>query len=147
MKTFLSSRMTVNVLPVFFWAIVLLGFTTVFTSCVGARFDQVALDNANTMGESVPALMMNATKSYSGFAAKVEEATAKINEAHKHALETPKNKEVAEMWRILRDDQVMPFFQRWKDKDKLDKDFVKPAAEQVKASLAAIERAERAKPK
>ncbi len=42
---------------------------------------------------------------------------------------------------------VQPFLNRWKEKGKLDKDFITPAAKQVKDALASIERAEKAKPR
>lgn len=127
--------------------ITLAGFGAGLSSCASAQFSQAALDNSVSLGKDLPALMNKATKAYSENETEANALLAKVNDAYTLASSFKKNKDISEQWRILRDDLVQPFLTRWKEKGKLDKDFVKPAAEQVKSALAAIERAERAKPK
>lgn len=61
------------------------------------------------------------------------------------AKNTPRNKDSAEQWRLLQDDIVKPFFDLWKDKGKLDADYVKISQGQVQRSLESIARAEKSK--
>lgn len=147
MKSVLIPAKTVKWTSLFVWAIVLSGLLTGLSSCVAARFDQVALDNATGLGNTLPALMQKATGAYSQSETEVTAILKTLDDAHSRAAATKKNGDVAEQWRILRDDMVKPFFARWKEKNKLDKDFIKPAATQVKDALASIERAEKVKPK
>lgn len=147
MKTILLSQRPAKWAPFFVLAIVLSGLMTGLSSCVGARFDQTALDYATTLGNQLPALMQKATASYTQHETEITAVLKSLDEAHSHAAATKKNGEIAKQWSILSDSLVKPFFARWKEKGKLDKDFIKPAATQVKDSLASIERAERAKPK
>lgn len=133
-----------QLLPMLFWGLLL---ASGLSSCVGARFDQVALDNASGLSTQLPALMDKATSTYATHETEAQSLLTKVTEAYNHALSTKKNKDVAEQWRILRDDLVQPFMTRWKDKGKLDKDFINIAGKQVKDALASIARAEKAKPK
>ncbi|MCC6460346.1 MAG: hypothetical protein IT260_07730 [Saprospiraceae bacterium] len=128
-------------------SITLAGFGAGLSSCASAQFSQTALDNSVSLGKDLPVLMNKATKAYSDNETEANALLAKVNDAYTLAASFKKNKDVAEQWRILRDDLVQPFLTRWKEKGKLDKDFIRPAAEQVKSALGAIERAEKAKPK
>ena len=128
-------------------AVLLIALLPFLQSCVGARFSQTALDNVTRVEGTMPPLMEKATGKYSDHAASVDAVIADINKALNDAAATKKNSDIAEQWRIFRDELAQPFFTRWKTETKLDKDFVKLSVEQVKKSLAAIEKSERAKPK
>lgn len=147
MKTILSAAKPTRWFSMPFWAMATIGLSLSVAACVGARFDKPALDNATMLSDKVPALMEKATKSYNDNEADANGVLKSLDEACDHAAATKKNKEVAEQWRLVRDDMVKPFLTRWKEKGKLDKDFIKPAAIQVRDALAAIVRAEKAKPK
>lgn len=147
MKTVLQPFKASIWLSMLLWSVMLAGLTTGITSCVGARFDQTALENANMLSEKLPALMDKAIKPFKDNETEVNALIKSLNDAYDRANATKKNKEVAEQWRIVRDDMVKPFMDRWKEKGKLDKDFIKAATTQVKDSLAAIARAEKAKPR
>ncbi len=116
-------------------------------SCTSARIDTVAIENAKNLAKNVPALMLKATKAYSENEPEVKAIVASLTAAYDRAAATPKNKEVTEQYRLLRDKMVQPFLDRWKEKGKLDKDFVKEATDQVKSAIASIIRAEESKPK
>lgn len=147
MKTVTPFQKTGSWLPMLTWGILFTGLSVGLGSCVGARFDQVAVDNASMLGSKLPALMEKATKPYKDNEAEAQSLVAKVSDAYNHAAAAAKNKDVAEQWRLLRDDLVQPFINRWKEKSKLDKDFITPAVKQVNDALAAIERAEKSKPK
>lgn len=117
------------------------------TSCAGVRYDRVAWDNVNGIIHEVPTLLDHAAQDpYSKHETAVNKALEKINTGYTHAAATKKNQDVAEQWRVLRDEMVVPFVNRWKEKGgKLDKDFVTPATKQIKDALLAIERTESAK--
>jgi hypothetical protein len=123
------------------WVLILVGFV----SCVGIRYDATSLTNVQQVATALPALMGKATKSFKDSEAEVTKLTGLLDQAQKHAAGLKKNQDVAEQWRILRDELVNPFVANWKEKGKLDKDFVTAATQQVTGALSAIERAERAK--
>jgi hypothetical protein len=128
--------------------LLLLGFVASLSlpACVGVRFDGVALSNVTSIRNDLPTVLSTAaTKPYKDAEKDVTKVLDKIEKGYSHAQATKKNQDVAEQWRLLRDEMVQPFVTRWKEKGKLDKDFVGPAVKQVQDALAAIERTERAK--
>lgn len=124
----------------------LLGSGLFLQSC-SPKYDMVAVENVTKLSASLPPLMEKAVGKYSDHEEAVQTALSDVNKAYERSFGTKKNGEIAEQWRIFRDDIAKPFFDKWKEKGKLDKDFIKEAAKQVKASLDAIEKAERAKKK
>lgn len=119
---------------------------TTIQSCM-APYDAIGMENATSVSTKLPAVMEKATESYSKNEADVKAVTNDLDKAATHAASMKKNKEVAESWRILQNDLVAPFFARWKEKGKLDKNFIKEATAQVNKSLAAIKKSETAKKK
>jgi hypothetical protein len=119
---------------------------TTLQSC-SPRFDAIGSQYVNTLASALPDLMGKATGSFADHKADVEKLLADVAQAATHAAAIKRNREVAESWKLLQNDLVAPFFNSWKDKGKLDKDFVKEASAQVKKSLAAIKRAEDGKRK
>lgn len=119
---------------------------TIMPSC-SAVYDMIGTENVTKISSKLPALMGKATESYSKHEADVVALTSDLSDAVAHAATVKKNKEIAESWKILQNDLVTPFMERWKDKGKLDKDFIKEATAQVSKSLEAIKNAERAKKK
>ncbi len=70
--------------------------TGLLVSCVGARFDQQALEYATSLGKELPALMEKATKPYAENETQASALSAKVNDACNHANALSKNKDVAE---------------------------------------------------
>jgi hypothetical protein len=68
-----------------------------------------------------------------------------LGKGGEHACGQKKNKEVCEQWKILTNDVAKPYFDRWKEKGVLDKDYVKETVGIVGKSLDAIKKAELAK--
>jgi hypothetical protein len=126
----------------------LLGFVVVTTtqSC-SPRFDPTGSDYAKTLGATASTLMAKATGEYSSNEKAANDFLAELGKAQEHAASIKRNKEIAQMWKILKDDLAAPFFNRWKEKGKLDKDFVKESITQVTKSFDSIKRAESAKKK
>jgi len=144
MKTLLSS-LKINTL-VLSLGLLCLGAMTALPSCL-AGYDAPSMQNLTNISDKLPALMGKATEAYSKHEADATSLLSDIGKAAAHSASLKKNKEVAESWKILQNDLVTPFFTRWKDKGKLDKDFIKEATMQVTKSLDAIKRAESAKKK
>lgn len=144
MKTLLSS-LKINTL-VLSLGLLCLGAMTTLPSCVAA-YDAASVENLTNISNKLPALMGKATEAYSKHESDATTLLSDIGKAATHAASLKKNKEVAESWKILQNDLVTPFFARWKEKGKLDKDFIKEATMQVTKSLDAIKRAESAKKK
>lgn len=119
---------------------------TAIPACM-APYDAIGMENVTSITTKLPAVMEKATEAYSKNEADVKSVTADLDKAVSHAASMKKNKEVAEAWRILQSDLAAPFFARWKEKGKLDKDFVKEAVTQVKKSLDSIKKSETAKKK
>lgn len=141
MKAFLLAPL--RTFPVF----LLLAIGLVLTpACV--KPDPMGMENATNMTTKLPDLMnKSVTKTYNSQKSDIENTLADLTKAQEHAAAQKSNKEIAGMWKILRDEQLVPFFDRWKEKEKLDKDFVKEAVAQVKKSLEAIKKAEQNKRK
>jgi hypothetical protein len=117
-------------------------------SCVGLRSDPVSISNVADISKMLPDLLSKAaTSSFKDNESAVNGLTTKITNAYEHAKGIKKNNEIAEQWRVLRDELVQPFVINWKDKGKLDKDFVTQFVKQIKDALASIERAEKSKRK
>ncbi|MCA0238903.1 MAG: hypothetical protein LCH81_21195 [Bacteroidetes bacterium] len=112
-----------------------------------APYDAMGTEYVNSISTKLPALMNKATEAYSKHETEVSSLNSELDKVVAHAASMKKNKEVAESWRLLQTDLVAPFIARWKDKGKLDKDFIKEATMQVTKSLDAIKRAEAAKKK
>ncbi len=144
MKTLLSS-LKINTL-VLTLGLFFVGAMVTLPSCV-ASFDAIGMENVTSISKKLPELMGKATEAYSKHEADATSLLNDLGKAATHAASLKKNKEVAESWRILQNDLAAPFFTRWKEKGKLDKDFVKEATMQVTKSLEAIKKAESAKKK
>jgi hypothetical protein len=144
MRTFLRS-MKPNALLLSF-GLILFSVTTTMQSC-SAKFDQTGLDNVTNLGGQLTQLMGKATEPYGKHSEAVTKLLADLGDAATHAAGQKKNDEVAKSWKILNDELATPFFNRWKEKGLLDKDYEKEAAGQVGKSLDAIKKAEMAKKK
>ena len=144
MRTFLRS-MKPNALLLTF-GLVLFSVTTTMQSC-SAKFDQVGLDNVTNLGGQLTQLMGKATEPFGKHSESVTKLLGDLSAAVTHAASQKKNDEIAKSWKILNDELAVPFFDRWKEKGILDKDYVKEAAGQVGKSLDAIKKAEMAKKK
>lgn len=144
MRTFLRSLKPNTLLLSF--GLVLFSVTTTMQSC-SAKFDQVGLDNVTNLGGQLTQLMGKATEPYGKHSESVTKLLGDLSAAATHAAGQKKNDEIAKSWKILNDELATPFFNRWKEKGILDKDYVKEAAGQVGKSLDAIKKAEMAKKK
>lgn len=113
--------------------------------CVSARYSPAAVETVRKISTALPALMEKATAPYDNHKADVDALIAELDKAQSDAAAIKRNKEVAEQWRLLRDDVVKPYVNRWKEKGALSAALVKPAVESAKKSLASILRAEEGK--
>ena len=121
----------------------LLGFGLMLQSC-SPKCDMLNINTATNLATELPAMMSKAsTKKFSQEDA--DKVLKPLAEAVERAKNTPRNKDSAEQWRLLQDDIVKPFFDLWKDKGKLDADYVKISQGQVQRSLESIARAEKSK--
>jgi hypothetical protein len=125
---------------------VLFSTTAIMQSC-SPSFDQMGLDNVTNLGSRLTDLMAKAVEPYGKHTDAANTLLSDLGKAAEHAASQKRNKEIASSWKILKDDLAAPFFNRWKEKGKLDKDYVKEAAGQVGKSLDAIKKAELAKKK
>jgi hypothetical protein len=141
---FLSLK--INAFPLLFGLLITTASATMLPSCM-APYDAMGTENVNSIATKLPALMGKATEAYTKNEAEVTSLTSDLDKAVAHAASMKKNKEVAESWRLLQTELVAPFLARWKDKGKLDKDFIKEATTQVTKSLDAIKKAEMGKKK
>lgn len=128
------------------FGLVLFSTTTTMQSC-SPIFDQVGLDNITNIGGKLTDLMAKAVEPYGKHSDAVSSLLGDLGKAADHASGQKRNKEIAESWKLLTNDLATPFFNRWKEKGKLDKDFIKEAVGQVGKSLDAIKKAELAKKK
>lgn len=144
MRTFFHSLKPNAFLLAF--GLVLFSTTTTMQSC-SPTFDQMGLDNITNLGGKLTDLMAKAVEPYGKHAAAVVSLLGDLDKAAEHAAGQKRNKEIANSWGILKTEQAMPFFERWKEKGVLDKDFVKESVGQVGKSIDAIKKAELAKKK
>lgn len=144
MRTFLRS-MKPNAL-FFTFGLLLFGMASTMQSC-SPGFDQVGLDNVTNLGGQLTQLMGKATEPYGKHSDSVSKLLGDLSAATTHAAGQKRNDEVAKSWKILNDELATPFFNRWKEKGILDKDYVKESVGQVGKSLDAIKKAEMAKKK
>jgi predicted RNase H-like nuclease len=124
----------------------LLSTPLTFQSC-SARYDLTSVSNVSNIAAKLPALMGKATGKYSDNESSVTSLMSDLTKAYEHSAGLKKNKEIANQWLIMKNELAQPFFDRWKDKGKLDNDFIKEAVKQVKGGMDAIEKAEKAKQK
>lgn len=120
--------------------------TTVMQSC-SPQFDQMGLDNVTNLGSKLTDLMAKAIEPFGKHSSAVSSLLTDLGKAAEHSAGQKRNKEIADQWKILTNDLAQPFFDRWKEKGTLDKDFVKEFVGQVGKSLDAIKKAELAKKK
>lgn len=121
----------------------LLGLGLVLQSC-SPKCDPDNITTAVNLATELPALMAKASsKKYSQEDA--DKVLKPLAAALERAKATSRNKDSAEQWRLLQDDLVLPFFNMWKEKGKLDADYVKVSQGQVERSLNSIARAEKSK--
>lgn len=126
----------------------LLGFfAAVSTQSCTPGFDPDGSANAKNLSTAATELMAKATGEYRSHESAADDLLKQMGKAQEHAAGIKRNKEIAKMWQILKDDLVAPFMARWKEKGKLDKDYVKEATSTVTKSFDAIKRAEAAKKK
>lgn len=144
MRTFLLSLKPSAFLLSF--GLVLFSVTSTMQSCT-PQFDQVGLDNVTNLGGQLTQLMGKATEPFGKHSESVKKILDDLGSAANHAGSQKRNSEIAQSWKILANDLATPFFNRWKEKGFLDKDFVKEAVGQVGKSLDAIKKAEMAKKK
>jgi hypothetical protein len=131
----------------FFQIVLFLGLMALAPSC-SPKFCPDCLKQVKDLSVSLPAVMNLASKPYDDAAeSKIAGVTKQLIDASAMAATFKRNKDLAEAYRILKDELTLPFFARWKEKGKLDKDYVKAAVMQVSDSLKAIEKAESAKQK
>jgi hypothetical protein len=132
--------------PLFAW-VFLLGISLFFTVSQSAcsKPDPVGIANATNMNTDLVSLMKKGTESYSTHATAITKVQADIEKAYEHAKSGKRNKEITESWRLLRDDITNPYFARWKEKGKLDKDFINEQVKTATKSLEAILKAEKGK--
>ncbi|MCC7506071.1 MAG: hypothetical protein IT259_12260 [Saprospiraceae bacterium] len=128
---------------IFTFGLLLAGMSISLTSC-SPKCDPDAITTATNLSTELPALMeMASSKKFNQEAA--DKVLKPLADMVERAKNTPRNKDSAEMWRLLQDDIVKPFFDMWKSKGKLDADYVRLTKGQVERSLASISRAEKAK--
>lgn len=134
-------------LPVLMLSLGLLTAPILFQSCK-AYYDQTVVENAAKLQKKVVDLMNHSKESTSkGHAKDITGIMSDLDKAVDDASAKKNNKSIADSWRILRDEQIKPFMDKWKADGKQDPQFVAEAIKQVKTSFEAIERAEKAKPK
>lgn len=126
--------------------LVLFSVTSTMQSC-SAKFDQTGLDNVTNLGGQLTQLMGKATEPYGKHSESVKKILGDLSNAATHAAAQKHNEEIAKSWKVLNDELATPFFNSWKEKGILDKDFVKESVGQVGKSLDAIKKAEMAKKK
>jgi len=126
--------------------LLLFSVTTTMQSCM-AGFDQIGLDNVTNIGGQLTQLMGKATEPYGKHTDSVNKLLSDISAAATHAAGQKRNAEIGKQWQVLSSELVTPFFNRWKEKGILDKDYVKEAVGQVGKSIDAIKKAEMAKKK
>lgn len=144
MRTFLRSVKPNAFLLSF--SLFLFTVTSTMQSC-SPGFDQAGLDNVTNLGGQLTQLMGKATEPYGKHTESVTKLLGDLGAATTHAAGQKRNDEIAKSWKILNDELATPFFNRWKEKGILDKDYVKEAVGQVGKSLDAIKKAEMAKKK
>lgn len=134
-----------NTLTTTMFGLLLLGTASMTQSC--NRFDKEGYGNATNLATALTDLMAKATGKYSSHADAINKVKDALSKAVSHAAGRKNNAEIATAWKTLQDELVAPFLNRWKDKEMLDKDYVKEAAAQVNRSLEAIKKAELARKK
>lgn len=136
----------ISVLQLFF-ALILAAGCLLVPAC-SPCYQMTSVEKTEKINTNLPALMQKASNTtYESVEAQWVLLKNDIDSAIDAAKAVKRNKDVAEMWRIFRDEQVNVFAERWKEKGKLDKDFVKEYTNSVKKSLASILRAEKEKRK
>lgn len=125
--------------------LVLFSTSTLTMQSCAAKFDQAGLDNVTNLGTKLTDLMGKATEPFGKHSKAVASLLEEMGKATEHAAGQKKNKEIAEQWKILTNDVAKPYFDRWKEKGVLDKDFVKETVGIAGKSLDAMKKAELAK--
>ena len=142
MKALLPFLKPTNLL--FTFSLALLAATTPACS---PQFDKAGLDNITNTGGQLTTLMGKATEPFGKHSAAVSKIQDEIAKATEHAAGQKRNTEIAKSWKVLGEELATPFFNRWKEKGILDKDYIKESVGQVGKSLDAIKKAEMAKKK
>jgi hemerythrin superfamily protein len=122
-------------------------FISMSSMVCAPRYDALGLQNATNLSSKTLELMGKATEPFTKNATAVTTLFGEITDAHTRATKVKKNTEIANSWKTLKDEILTPYFDNWKAKGKLDKDFVKESMKQVTASFDAIKNAEEAKRK
>jgi len=111
------------------------------------KFDKTGSDNAINLGAKLPELMGKAIEPYTKHSDAVNNMLTELQKAADHAASIKGNSNLSSAWKVLKNELAGPFFNRWKESTKLDKDLVKESVKQVNASFDAIKKAEQAKKK
>lgn len=122
-----------------------LGTMTVGIQSCAAPCDATAVQLADDLTKSLPALIEKGTEEYSTHAAEVAKATQDLEAAHKRAMSSSKNKDLAEAYHILKTEIAVPYFAKWKGSKTVSSAFAKGTADAARASLKKISEAEKAK--
>ncbi len=130
------------------WVLFSLGLFISMSSMVcSPRYDAVGAQNATNLATKTLELMGKGTEPFSKNSTAVTSLFSDLTNAYDHATKVKKNTEIASAWKTLKDELMTPFFDNWKAKGKLDKDFIKESVKQVTTSFDAIKKAEEAKRK
>ena len=124
-----------------------LGLFLLSAPACSPKFDAAGLNNITTIGTKLTDLMNKATGAFGSNSTAASALLSDITKAYDHAKSVKGNKTIAESWKVLKDELVAPFLDKWKTSGKLDKDFVKESVAQVTKSITAITNAEKAKRK
>jgi hypothetical protein len=127
--------------------LILFSASTLTMQSCAAKPDPTGLGNATNLGTKLTDMMGKATEPFGKHSKAVASLLEELNKAAEHSCGQKKNKEICESWKTLTNDQAKPFFDRWKEKGVLDKDYVKEAVGIMGKSLDAIKQAELAKNK
>jgi hypothetical protein len=90
-------------------------------------FNQSAYEQATTIKVDALALMEKATETYASHEADVTQLQTRVDKAYEYAKGRPKNEDSTNQWAIIRDPKrhsLGGFLARWRDKTKLDSDFI-----------------------
>jgi hypothetical protein len=123
------------------------GLFLVTTPACSPKIDPVGIQNASNISTKLSELMNKANTAFGPNATAVSTLLTEINTAYEHAKSVKRNKEIAEAWRILKDETVTPFFDKWKKDGTLNPELVKESVTTATKSINAILNAEKSKRK
>ncbi len=119
---------------------------TFFNSCA-PTFDAAASTKITDLQKLLPSVISHASHDFAGHESDVKKAMAAVDSALDYAKNRKRNKAVAEMYGVLKNDLLQKFFDRWKSEKKLGDTYIKEFSKQLSENLARIANAENAKKK